>query len=124
MDHELTVLPEALKEGGYTTAFLGKWHIMPIGQDDFENHYPTDHGFDINVGGEFEGNNTVDSGWGVMIRLTVGFVVFLGRSIGIRIASVCLGLVVASITVVIHVRIVADRFVLVYFWRWPKAPIV
>ena len=33
--------------------------------------------FDINVGGEFEGNNTVDSGWGVMIRLTVGFVVFL-----------------------------------------------
>ncbi len=51
MDHERVLLPEALKEAGYATAFLGKWHLMPIGQPDFKEHYPTSHGFDINVGG-------------------------------------------------------------------------
>ncbi|MGJ8643248.1 MAG: sulfatase [Luteolibacter sp.] len=51
MDHERVVLPEALKEGGYSTAFIGKWHLMPIGEPDFDQHYPTSHGFDINVGG-------------------------------------------------------------------------
>ena len=51
MPHERVLLPEALKEGGYSTAFFGKWHLMPIGAEDFESHYPTDHGFDINVGG-------------------------------------------------------------------------
>lgn len=51
IDHERVILPEALKDGGYTTAFFGKWHLMPIGQPDFDQHYPTDHGFDTNVGG-------------------------------------------------------------------------
>jgi arylsulfatase A-like enzyme len=51
MDHERILLPEALKEAGYSTAFLGKWHLMPIGQSDFDQHYPTSHGFDINIGG-------------------------------------------------------------------------
>ena len=51
LDHERVLLPEALKEGGYDTIFLGKWHLMPIGQPDFEEHYPTSHGFDINIGG-------------------------------------------------------------------------
>ena len=51
LDHDRILLPEALKEAGYSTAFFGKWHLMPIGQPDFDRHYPTDHGFDINVGG-------------------------------------------------------------------------
>ncbi len=51
IDHKEILLPEALKTGGYSTVFLGKWHLMPKGQDDFEMHYPTNHGFDINVGG-------------------------------------------------------------------------
>jgi arylsulfatase A-like enzyme len=51
IDHERIVLPEAMKEAGYTTAFFGKWHLMPEGQADFEQHYPTNHGFDTNVGG-------------------------------------------------------------------------
>lgn len=51
IDHERVLLPEALKEGGYTTAFFGKWHLMPEGQPDFDQHYPTSHGFDTNVGG-------------------------------------------------------------------------
>ncbi|GAA4237857.1 sulfatase [Postechiella marina] len=51
MNHDEVLLPEALKEGGYNTVFLGKWHLMPIGQEDFESHYPTNHGFDINIAG-------------------------------------------------------------------------
>lgn len=51
IDHERVLLPEALKKGGYDTVFLGKWHLMPIGKPDFDQHYPTDHGFDQNIGG-------------------------------------------------------------------------
>ncbi|MDB4409140.1 sulfatase, partial [Akkermansiaceae bacterium] len=51
IDHERVILPEALKEGGYDTIFLGKWHLMPIGKPDFDQHFPTDHGFDQNIGG-------------------------------------------------------------------------
>lgn len=49
--HERVILPEALKEAGYATAFFGKWHLMPNGQPDFDQHTPTDHGFDLNIGG-------------------------------------------------------------------------
>jgi len=52
MDHERILLPEALKENGYRTAFIGKWHLMPGGDKDrFKEHYPGNHGFDINIGG-------------------------------------------------------------------------
>ena len=51
LDHKEKLLPEVLKDQGYTTAFFGKWHLMPINRKDFDDHYPTNHGFDINVGG-------------------------------------------------------------------------
>lgn len=51
IDHERVLLPEALKEGGYDTMFLGKWHLMPNGKESFGQHYPTSHGFDVNIGG-------------------------------------------------------------------------
>jgi arylsulfatase A len=51
IDHERIVLPEALKEAGYATGFFGKWHLMPNGQPDMDEHFPTNHGFDINIGG-------------------------------------------------------------------------
>jgi len=38
-------LAEALKDAGYQTFFAGKWHLGG------EGSWPTDHGFDINVGG-------------------------------------------------------------------------
>ena len=38
-------LAEALKEGGYSTFFAGKWHLGGKGS------WPEDHGFDINKGG-------------------------------------------------------------------------
>lgn len=52
MDHERILLPEALKENGYSTNFIGKWHLMPVNdRKNYKKHYPEDHGFDINIGG-------------------------------------------------------------------------
>lgn len=51
MDHQRILLPEALKMAGYNTAFFGKWHLMPEGMPEFDQHYPINHGFDTNVGG-------------------------------------------------------------------------
>ncbi len=43
-------LAEAMKEGGYKTFFAGKWHLGG------EGSLPTDHGFDINIGGHHAGS--------------------------------------------------------------------
>jgi arylsulfatase A-like enzyme len=43
-------LAEALKEAGYRTAFLGKWHLGPT-----EEFWPETHGFEINLGGHNRG---------------------------------------------------------------------
>ncbi|OPZ10074.1 MAG: Arylsulfatase [candidate division BRC1 bacterium ADurb.BinA364] len=39
-------LAKALKEGGYRSAFVGKWHLGPT-----EEFWPLAHGFDVNIGG-------------------------------------------------------------------------
>ncbi|MCF8321603.1 MAG: sulfatase [Flavobacterium sp.] len=41
-----TTIAEALKEKGYATAFLGKWHL-----GETEEFYPENQGYDINIGG-------------------------------------------------------------------------
>lgn len=46
MPLEEVTLAEALKEHGYRTAFLGKWHL---GSE--EKYWPENQGFDINIGG-------------------------------------------------------------------------
>ena len=51
LDHELTTLPEALRTAGYRTQFIGKWHLMPNGKPDFDQHTPQQHGFDGNIAG-------------------------------------------------------------------------
>ena len=43
-------LPRALKEGGYRTWHIGKWHLGG------EGYHPEDHGFDVNIGGSFQGS--------------------------------------------------------------------
>ncbi len=52
--HELPsddkTLAESLQEAGYRTFFAGKWHLGGGGS------LPTDHGFDINVGGHDRGS--------------------------------------------------------------------
>lgn len=42
-------IAEALKEGGYTTFYAGKWHLGP------EGFWPEDQGFDYNYGGHNRG---------------------------------------------------------------------
>lgn len=52
-DNEKT-LPEELKEGGYSTWHVGKWHLAGRYDrpDSFKaNHYPDKHGFDLNIAG-------------------------------------------------------------------------
>lgn len=50
LPHEDTSLAEAMREGGYQTFFAGKWHLGG------EGSLPTDHGFEINVGGHHRGS--------------------------------------------------------------------
>jgi len=42
---EEVTIAEALKQHGYQTFFAGKWHLGDKG------HWPTDQGFDVNIGG-------------------------------------------------------------------------
>jgi len=50
MKLEEITLAEALKAGGYQTAFVGKWHLGK------ERYYPQHQGFDINVAGNHWGH--------------------------------------------------------------------
>ncbi|MBD0724736.1 sulfatase [Flavobacterium sp. L1I52] len=50
IDKSVVTLPKALKKGGYTTFFAGKWHLGDKG------NYPEDYGFDINKGGFHSGS--------------------------------------------------------------------
>ena len=51
---EEITLPEALKEAGYRTAHLGKWHLMLYGEKG-KGSRPEDHGYDVNIGGHAAG---------------------------------------------------------------------
>ncbi len=48
--HGEVTLAEALKPAGYTCISIGKWHVG------HEGYYPTDQGFDINIGGWTHGS--------------------------------------------------------------------
>jgi arylsulfatase A-like enzyme len=50
LSRDTVTLPEALKEFGYTSAHVGKWHLGGDGS------LPTDHGFDVNIGGTHAGS--------------------------------------------------------------------
>lgn len=45
LDFEAVTLAEVFEQAGYNTFFAGKWHLGDVGS------YPTDHGFDVNLGG-------------------------------------------------------------------------
>jgi arylsulfatase A-like enzyme len=47
IDENFLLLPEILKENGYTTCHAGKWHITKD---------PKNQGFDVNIGGSHAGN--------------------------------------------------------------------
>lgn len=55
-----TTIAEALKGRGYRTIHIGKWHLGGRGS------WPTDHGFDVNIGGGVNGqpaSYTFPFGW-------------------------------------------------------------
>ena len=43
-------LAKALKQGGYKTWHVGKWHLSKHNEERFDT-YPDKHGFDVNIGG-------------------------------------------------------------------------
>lgn len=45
LPHEETTLAEVLKDAGYATASIGKWHLGG------QTYYPQHHGFDLNIAG-------------------------------------------------------------------------
>lgn len=50
LPHDDLSLAEAMREAGYRTFFAGKWHLGG------EGSLPTDHGYEINVGGHDRGS--------------------------------------------------------------------
>lgn len=50
MPLEDVTLAEALKEAGYQTAHVGKWHLQAH-NDTSEDHFPREYGFDLNIAG-------------------------------------------------------------------------
>ena len=55
LHHEETTLAEALRDGGYQTWHIGKWHLAPRGAPEVEEYYPEHQGFDVNIGGNHWG---------------------------------------------------------------------
>lgn len=51
LEHRHTTLAERFKAAGYHTAHIGKWHLAGSADPEPSLHYPTAHGFDINIGG-------------------------------------------------------------------------
>ena len=51
---EDTTLAEALREHGYATAHIGKWHLQGHGEKG-NAQFPEKHGFDINITGQVAG---------------------------------------------------------------------
>ena len=45
LPHDELTIAEALRQAGYRTAHVGKWHLGPKG------HWPEDFGFEVNIGG-------------------------------------------------------------------------
>jgi len=52
---EEVTIAEALKEAGYATGFVGKWHLASRTADR-ANYYPDKQGFDVNIGGDYSGS--------------------------------------------------------------------
>jgi len=53
MPLEEVTMAEAFKSQGYTTAFLGKWHLCDSAVG---GHFPENQGYDVNVGGHHMGH--------------------------------------------------------------------
>ena len=69
-------MPEALKDQGYSTALIGKWHLG-IGEEG--EHLPTDHGFDYYYG--MPVSNVQTCGGKITFKSTKGINKCIGKKI-------------------------------------------
>ncbi len=51
---EEVTIAEALKEAGYATGFVGKWHLSTH-DEQRQKYYPDRQGFDVNIAGDWSG---------------------------------------------------------------------
>lgn len=51
LEHRHVTIAEALRDAGYHTALLGKWHLTPYEDDEAAEYLPETHGFEVNIGG-------------------------------------------------------------------------
>lgn len=66
---DLITLPERLRDGGYATGMIGKWHLTGYRYHDAERELrPIDHGFDWNVGSEVKGVGNGANFWPYVFR--------------------------------------------------------
>ncbi len=62
-------LPRAFQSNGYTTGFIGKWHLTGYKYHDSEFEVrPTDVGFDTEIGGEIKGVGNGANFWPYVFR--------------------------------------------------------
>lgn len=62
-------LAEQLREAGYATGMIGKWHLSGYDYHDAEFEVrPTDHGFDWNIGSEVKGVGNGANFWPYVFR--------------------------------------------------------
>jgi len=69
LSSDLVTLPEVLKQNGYSTGMIGKWHLSGYNyhEAEFETR-PTDHGFDWNFGSEVKGVGNGANTWPYIFR--------------------------------------------------------
>ncbi|MEL6104568.1 MAG: sulfatase-like hydrolase/transferase [Planctomycetota bacterium] len=66
---ELVTLPEQLRDNGYATGMIGKWHLTGYRFHDAEKERrPTDHGFLWNIGSEVKGVGNGANFWPYVFR--------------------------------------------------------
>jgi arylsulfatase A-like enzyme len=51
LEHRYVTIAEALRDAGYHTAHVGKWHLTPYDDKQVAAYLPQTHGFDVNIGG-------------------------------------------------------------------------
>lgn len=56
LDPKYETIAERLKADGYSTGFIGKWHLAGARHDELQKEYlPENHGFDMNIAGCAQG---------------------------------------------------------------------
>jgi len=53
LEHKHATIAEVMRDAGYRTAHIGKWHLTPSSDDldVLKSYYPTNQGFEVNIAG-------------------------------------------------------------------------